>query len=330
MEGLFNLLSLVYVLVAVQVIRRLRRAGKATFDDDVRPADRKLLFEAAFFLLTPPAVALHELGHATATWLFGGRVEQFRFALYWGSVLPDRIPPFSPTEYGVIAIAGPLVTLALGFGSIAWAVLRPGRPARNLLLITFGQLQLIFGLVVYPLMSVPTGWGDFAIVRNAFNASASHLGDIVIGAYIALAVVVMRVRSTDAWKRRVWRLTTHNYGDLVAAERRLAESPDDPQALKAVGYYHLLVDDAVGAVPFLERAVALSRGDAQLTYNLAIAELADDKRRPEGLAHLRDARRILGDGPDPEDIPGFRAEIEKLIERIETDPSVTRKSGKRV
>jgi hypothetical protein len=325
MDMLFNGLALVYVLIAVQVVRRLRAEGKATFDDTVTPADRRLLYEVAFFVLTPPAVALHELGHAAATWLFDGRVASFWFAFYWGSVLPVRVPGFSPAEHGLIAAAGPLVTLLLGFGAIGWVLVRPRRPARNFLLLSFGQLQLFFGLVFYPALSLPTGFGDFHILRTDLNAAFPHAGNAAIVAYVVLAVVVLRYRATTAWKRRVWELTSHNFADLVAAEQRLAQRPDDPQALRAVGYFHLGVDDSAGAVPFLERAAAAMPRDPTLRYNLAVAKLSDQNRRDEALADLREAGRIIADGPDPAGQAGLRDDIDGLIRAVESDPAAGRR-----
>jgi hypothetical protein len=327
-DMLFNVLAAAYVLIAIGVIRRLRTERKATFDDTVTPADRRFVYEIAFFLLTPPAVALHELGHAVATWVFDGRVASFWFAFYWGSVLPVRAPPFSPAELGVIAGAGPLVSLLLGFGAVGWVLARPGRPARNLLLLSFGELQLFFGLVFYPAISLPTGFGDFHILRTALNAALSHAGDAVVVAYVALAVAVVRYRGTAAGKRRRWELTSHNFADLVAAEQRLAEDPDDPEALKAMGYFHLGVDDSSAAVPFLERAAAAMPADPTLRYNLAVAKLGDQSRLDEALADLREAQRIIGDGPEPESPPGLAADIDRLIRAVENDPAAARRRRK--
>ena len=325
--SLFNILAAVYALVAVQVVRSLRKAGKATFDDRVTPQDRRLINEVAFFVLTPPAVALHELGHAAATWLLGGRVASFWFAFYWGAVLPDRVPPFSPAENAVIAAAGPLVTLLLGFGAIVWALARPRGPARNLLLLTFGQFGLVFGLVLYPLLSLPTGMGDFHILRTELNTVLPHAGDAAIGAYILLAVAVMRYRGTPAWKRHWWRLTSDNFGDLLAAERRLAEDPDDPEALRAAGYYRLTVDDLAGAVPFLERAAAAMPTDPRLLYNLAVAKANDERTRDEALAHLRQARDVLGDTPGADGTSDLRAAVDTAMQAIEASGSRSRPAG---
>lgn len=312
--SLFNVLAVVYALVAVQIVRRLKAAGSATFDDRVTPDDRRLITELAFFVLTPPAVALHELGHAAATWLLGGRVASFWFAFYWGSVLPVRTPDFSPAEHAVIAAAGPLVTLVLGFGTIAWALLRPGRPGRNLLLLTFGQFELIFGLVLYPLLSLPAALGDFHLLRLDLNTVAPHAGDVAVGAYVLLAVATMWYRATPRWKRRWWQLTADNFGDLVAAERRLALDPEDPQALRAAAYFHLSVDDPAGALPLLERAVAVMPGDPRLLYNLAVTKARDESRRDEALAHLRQARDAAGAGQEDADL---LATIDTAIDAFE-------------
>ncbi|MGH2689097.1 MAG: hypothetical protein ACRDKW_09875 [Actinomycetota bacterium] len=320
-DAVFNLIALVYALLAIQVVRRVRAAGTLLFDDEVTTADRRLIFELAFFVLTPPAVALHELGHAAATWLLGGHVEDFWFAFYWGSVLPARIPLFSPGEYAFIAAAGPLVTVLIGAAAIAWAVLRPGRPARNLLLLTFGQLQLIFGMVFYPLISLPTGFGDFHILRTDLNDAIPQAGNLVSAAFLLGAFLLMRYRSSAAWKRRLWRLTSSNYAELESAERRLAENPADTQALKDAAYFHLSVDDAAGAIPLLARAVSLTPGDPVLLYNLAVAEANDERHRTDALAHAREAARIAAALPPSDVVAGFRADVERLVTWLEApDP----------
>lgn len=321
LDTMFNLIAIAYVLIAVQVLRRLRRAGKATFDDDVTPADRRAIFELAFFVLTPPAVALHELGHAAATWLLGGRVAEFWFAFYWGSVLPDRVRPFTSGEYAFIAAAGPLVTILIGAAAIAYVLARPGRPARNLLLLTFGQLELIFGMVFYPLISLPTGFGDFHILRTDLNDAFPQAGNVLMAAFLLVTFLLMRYRSSPAWKRRLWRLTSSNFGDLESAEARMAQDPGDAQALKEAAYYHLSVDDAPGAVPLLARAAALTPGDPVVLYNLAIAEASDEKRRADALGHAREAARIAADLPLSEALTSFRGDVDRLVGSLEApDP----------
>ena len=76
--GPFALLSLFYVLVGVRVVYQLARNFRQTFDGNFTQEDRMLVSQAAFFVLLPIAVALHELGHAVAIWLYGGQV------LGWG------------------------------------------------------------------------------------------------------------------------------------------------------------------------------------------------------------------------------------------------------
>ena len=320
-DAVFNLIALAYAVLAVQVVRRVRAAGTLTFDDEVTAADRRLIFELAFFVLTPPAVALHELGHAAATWLFGGRVEEFWFAFYWGSVLPARVPPFTSGEYAFIAAAGPLVTVLIGAAAIAWVVARPGRPARNLLLLTFGQLQLIFALVFYPLISLPTGFGDFHILRTDLNDAIPQAGNLVTAAFLLAAFLLMRYRASPAWKRRLWRLTSSNYAELESAERRLAENPADIQALKDAAYFLLSVDDAAGAIPLLARAASLTPGDPVLLYNLAVAEANEEKRRADALAHAREAGRLAADLPPSDVVAGFRGDVDRLVTWLEApDP----------
>jgi Flp pilus assembly protein TadD len=156
--------------------------------------------------------------------------------------------------------------------------------------------------------------GDFHILRIDLNAVRPHAGDVAMGAFVLLAIAALRYRATPAWKRRWWQLTTDNFGDLVAAEHRLAEHPEDPQALRAAGYFHLTVDDPAGAVPFLERAAAAGPADARLLYNLAVAKANDQSKRDEALAHLRQAQQAAG---ATQEDPELRAAIDGAIEAFE-------------
>ena len=64
--GPFALLSLMYVVIGVRVIAQLVQRGKKVWDHTFTPEDRALVNQAAFFILIPISVALHELGHAIA------------------------------------------------------------------------------------------------------------------------------------------------------------------------------------------------------------------------------------------------------------------------
>ena len=62
--GTFGILGLVIAVTGIKVVRDIFRHRREMFDDDFTPDDRRLMMQAAFYILVPISVALHELGHA--------------------------------------------------------------------------------------------------------------------------------------------------------------------------------------------------------------------------------------------------------------------------
>ena len=161
--GPFALISLFYVILGVRVIYQLARNFRQTFDRNFTHEDRMLVDQAAFFVLLPISVALHELGHAIAIWLYGGEV------LGWGLRI-RRYVAFDPREFTdaqqiLIAAAGTAVNLLLAGIAVALVFLKrpPFRAAINELLIQFTWISLLNALVVYPLLDIVSGLeGDWS------------------------------------------------------------------------------------------------------------------------------------------------------------------------
>src|SRR5688572_25634014 len=110
--GAMTLFSLFYVVISVRVVYRLVGSWNAVWDKRFTQQDRSMVDEAAFFVLVPVSVALHELGHAVAVWGFGGEVVDFGFYGFAGyvSYYPSQ---FTEAERTIIAAAGTLVNLVL-------------------------------------------------------------------------------------------------------------------------------------------------------------------------------------------------------------------------
>ncbi|CCF86031.1 hypothetical protein [Nitrolancea hollandica] len=84
--GIFTILSIILSLVAIRVLVTTVRDRKQLFDRNFTPQDRQRLSEAAFFLLLPISVLLHEVGHAVTVLAFGGQVVDFGYYLFFGYV----------------------------------------------------------------------------------------------------------------------------------------------------------------------------------------------------------------------------------------------------
>ena len=108
--GIFDLLSLFYAFLGIRAISTAIKNWRAFTDDQLTAVDRRLASELAFFVLIPIGVLFHELGHAAATYQFGGRVDWlnggFHYALFYGYVvLPERSGQMKPIDLKALGIA---------------------------------------------------------------------------------------------------------------------------------------------------------------------------------------------------------------------------------
>jgi tetratricopeptide (TPR) repeat protein len=163
LTGLFNLLALLYIGRAAQLAIQVARNWKELRQEPLTGHKQRLAEQAAFFLGVPPAVLIHELSHAVAVILFGGRVVEFGYRVFWGYVVPQGV--FTAAEDWIIAIAGTLGSLA--FGAAVWAALRryPSRTVQYFGLRTF-RFQIYFSLLYYPIFSLFLPIGDWRIIYN--------------------------------------------------------------------------------------------------------------------------------------------------------------------
>ncbi len=154
----FVLISLIYGVLGLRVLWQLARSWRATWDRDFTPADRTLVDQAAFFVLVPISVALHEVGHALTIRLFGGDVLGWGYFGFAGYVAYDP-RQFDETQRILIAAAGIGVNLLLAAVALGVVFLRkpPMRAAFNELLIQFTVISLLNALVVYPLLDFISG-----------------------------------------------------------------------------------------------------------------------------------------------------------------------------
>jgi hypothetical protein len=281
----FQLVALAYVVVGVVTLVRVVRGWTALWDAELTDADVSLASRAAFFLLVPPTVALHELGHAVAVWLYGLEVVDWGFVGYMGWVLPSG----SAGALGdfVVALAGNLVTLGLGLGALAFGIGRPGHPVRNLLAIELGRQSLFLVLVFYPLICVSFP-GDFQRIYD-FRATP-----IASGLTAAAHALLLGVGYLHYWKRR-WRprarlLCSPVAQILVGLEQRLAADPGDHEARRRLGALAQASGDAARAVELLEPAAAAGVLDARdrLVFGLALHERGRDAEAVDVLLGARD------------------------------------------
>ncbi len=189
MDRVADLIALAYFLFALALgsrVWRQRQNLRGALSEDARV----LVGRAAFFLLLPITVALHELGHLAIICAVGARVAEWHFFVYWGFVTPTREPPLAPIEDVAIAASGNLVSIAVGVALLVWAHRRPMGDAMNLARVELARLVLVLHLALYPLLSLAMGRFDFAIIRFRLNAMGPYWGDLFAWGYLVAAIVL--------------------------------------------------------------------------------------------------------------------------------------------
>ena len=143
---LLILICAVYALIGAKMLREVWQQRATVFDDRVTPPERMQLQQAAFFVIIPLTVALHELGHAIAVWAFGGEVIDFGFYFFAGYV--SYAEPFSTAQNLVVAAAGTIVNIVIGVVVLGFVLLKrpPLGPAWNEFLITGAVFVFIGGV----------------------------------------------------------------------------------------------------------------------------------------------------------------------------------------
>lgn len=166
------IISLFYALIGLRVARDTWRQRTAIFDRTFTPHDRFMVSQAAFFLLVPVSVALHEFGHAVTIWSFGGHVVDFGFYFFAGYVSYDDY--FTPVQHLVVAAAGTIVNVLIAVVVLGFVFFKPKpmRHAVNELLVTFAVLQALNALIFYPLLDFATDMdGDW---RQMYSDDAGN------------------------------------------------------------------------------------------------------------------------------------------------------------
>jgi Zn-dependent protease len=204
--GAFSIISLIYVVIGIRIVAQIVQNWRAIWDHNFTPSDRHLVDQAAFFVLIPVSVVLHELGHAIAVWSFGKEVVEFGFYGFAGYVayLPFGL---SAVQQTVIAAAGSLVNLLLCVAVLAVVLLwkPPMRAAFNELLIQFVIISGLNAFVLYPLLDVASGLnGDW---RQMYDSGVPWLSALIIAVQLVILAAGYWMLTNSGMKARFARLT---------------------------------------------------------------------------------------------------------------------------
>jgi hypothetical protein len=204
--GVLTLISLVYGVLAIKMVWDVWRNRQSLFDDRVTADDQRLAHGIAFYLLWPPAVLLHEGGHAVLAAIFGAKGIALHFFGYWGEITYD--PTLTMRQDWWVALAGNVVTYALGLALLPIVRLRRMRLIWRIIWFSVASNQWFVVLAWYPLLCLThTFEGDFSVI---YGADYWWTGSAVVAAVnIVSLAAFLWISYTGAGKRWV---VKHFYG----------------------------------------------------------------------------------------------------------------------
>ncbi|HVX31486.1 MAG TPA: hypothetical protein VHA53_13480 [Nitrolancea sp.] len=190
-------------LVSLRTLYLVIRDRHQLFDQDFTPSDRQRMSEAAFLVLLPLSVILHELGHAIVIKAIGAQITDYGYYFFYGFVGYRGF--VTPDQIFAVALAGNLVSLFLGLIAIAIPVFWPRRQAINYLLFIFGALSIVNAVVFYPLLDFVGGFeGDWSQIYSNATPLLSRVTGVVHVAFLIAAVLVWR----SDWGRTIYATRT--------------------------------------------------------------------------------------------------------------------------
>lgn len=236
--GPFAIISLFYVVIGVRVVYRLVQSWSSVWDKRFTQQDRSIVDEAAFFVLVPVSVALHELGHAVAIWTMGGDVVDWGFYGFAGyvSYFPFQ---FTDVQQTIIAAAGSLVNLVLCLAAFGVVLFKrpPFRASINELLVQFAFLSGANAFIVYPLLDLASGMnGDW---RQMYDSGVPWLTAVIVAVQVGTLALGYWLATNPGMKARFATLTgvpggfeRGVFGGIKPADIKLAELSPVEQMLQ--------------------------------------------------------------------------------------------------
>jgi hypothetical protein len=217
--------DIIFGLALLATLFMIVRRWRAFWDADFTVDDRRLATQAAFFVIAPIVVLIHELGHIAGARMVGGRVIGFHYGLIEGSVTVAR--GLSDSEFWWVALSGNLVGAGVGLGMAltgAWLTRLP-RALRRMLIFG-GLLEVAFQLVMYPLISISAQFGDWTAIYD-FERTPALSSITAVAHAVALAATWRWWRSSG--RRALFEVDHGLSAEVAQWEAAVAAAPHDPQ-----------------------------------------------------------------------------------------------------
>jgi tetratricopeptide (TPR) repeat protein len=219
--GLFDLFSLIYLFRTFQLTGVIWREKDSIKRPLLTRRKKWLADQASFFIAVPISVFIHELGHAIATWMFGGQVTAFVYRAFWGRV--DSFGLFEPGEIWFISLAGTLGSLL--FGVAVWLLFQD---SRNGSFRYFGlrtlRFQVFYALIFYPAFTLFGFEGDW---RNIYDFGATPIASAATALFHASLLFSFWLADRNGAFEMVSHRTAAEQETFADLERHLAAFPND-------------------------------------------------------------------------------------------------------
>lgn len=283
-------IAVLYLLIGIRTAFSAWRERASLTDDTLTPRDRYLLAQLAFFVLVPPGVLLHELGHALATMEVGGQVVGFHYALFYGYVVPQG--NFTPLQEWWIALSGNLVSILYGLAAIPF-IPRVQAKWVKYLLLAFVRVQLTWALIGYPLLTF-LGFGDWQTIYSPQTWQAGLPFGIL---HLALIVALYLINRSP--RLRIWEasLLPETAASLEQVRQTHAGAPQDYQARMERG--KALADAQLPdlAKAHFEEVLKANPHDPVALHRVARIEY-DARDIPAARRHFRESLQVSTNNPN--------------------------------
>ncbi len=287
--------DLIFGLALLGTLFMLVRRWRPFWDEEFTGDDRRLASQLAIFAVPPLVVLVHELGHVAGAWAVGGRVVGFHYGLVEGAVrVAGRL---SPAENWLVAIAGNVAGGLLGLAMAVAGATGTGlrRPLRHVLILG-GLLEIGFHLVLYPLLSLSAGFGDWRVIYDFSDTP-------VLSSITAALHVAAMVAALQWWRGGLRRKLFHVDHGLDVEVRRLEAAmraaPQDPEPVIELAVLYARNADMSLARATLESAAAspvlTGTGAARLHLVRARMALIEDRSNQAYIAAQEGLRALGGD-----------------------------------
>lgn len=281
LQAVVTLVFLTLFLMAGGAVSwRVFRQRRTLLSAPLTEPNSKLITSFIFYILTP-------LTYLVATGV--------RYIVVWA--VGTRHP--SMAQVVTITSVVPLTGFVMGLSLWLYAVVRPGRAARNHALREWGRQILAGVLWVLPTLSLIFHRGDMAWAQRVMNKNFASSGDVLLGLWLITAALLTLGYRRSRLKEK-FRSITHPLYDDKRMLLDMLEHGQEPRADVStyieLAKIALALDEPEEACQRLQLAIAREPNDAMTHFLMGVAYMKTD--RPSEACDSLERAGYLASDPD--------------------------------